>query len=528
MTDPNNINNLPNTPIYGSSQQGMGMYGSYVQPAGFPKPRVKVEFTRAELIFSFIAFALAFIFLRFAVCNAMGFITTAVFVLIITAAIVFMKISGSKFDARTRLVAVLLYLFSTVFSITANEFIKFLDAVFLMLAGVYFLYLLGGESRRFPRFLPLVMVQAALSYPFSHFGKEAEAVAQSAKKTKFGKNIGFIIVGLIVAVPLTLIVGTLLISADKGIERMLGGITDFLSSREMGELVVQLIFAVPLSCYLFGLFYSNAHRSKEKDVNDAYCESRLARSRMVQNIAVYAAVTPICFLYLLFFISQANYLMSAFSGELPEGYSYAEYARKGFFELLAIVIINLAVIAVINLIAKSGGENKPIALKIYSIAICFFTLVIIASALSKMVMYISVYGLTQLRLYTGWFMILCTFIFVMIIIKQARFKFPIAKGITVVFTLMFAVLCFSRPDAVIAKYNTEMSRSGKLEYYDQSYLLTLSDDAVLVYLEEGYADENESDSYSEYMLNSLKADYAEDRYKLMNISSMMVNEILGD
>lgn len=48
-----------------------------------------------------------------------------------------------------------------------------------------------------------------------------------------------------------------------------------------------------------------------------------------------------------------------------------------------------------------------------------FTLILIATAISKMVMYISVYGLTQLRFYTTWFMLLLAVIFVMIIVKQS-------------------------------------------------------------------------------------------------------------
>jgi hypothetical protein len=371
------------------------------------------------------------------------------------------------------------------------------------------------------------MIQAALDYPFKHFGLEPEAVAQSAKKTRLGKNIGFIIVGLFVAVPLTAVVANLLMSADEGIERMLSGIAEFLTSREMAAVIGQLIIAVPLSCYLFGLLYSNVHRSREADIGEEHCAERLVKARTVQNVAVYAAVTPICFLYFLFFISQANYLFAAFSGNLPDGYSHAEYARKGFFELLAIVVINLAVISVINLIAKNGGENKPAALKIYSTAICFFTLVIIASSLSKMVMYISVYGLTELRIYTGWFMILCAFVFVMTAVKQFRFDFPIAKWISAVFTVMFAVLCFSRPDAVIAKYNTEMSRAGKLPYYDSSYLLTLSDDALIVYLDSGCADEDEDMRFPEYVFESRREDYAENVYEIMNVSSFAVSRRLN-
>jgi hypothetical protein len=482
------------------------------------QPKPKTVFTKTETVYSFVTFVLAFLFLRFTVCFPTGYITTAVFWLITSVIIMFMKRSGKSFTAHTRLTAVLLYLFSTVFSITANGFIKLLDTVFLVVLCVYFAYQLGSdcENQKLSRFLPFVIVQSAISYPFAHFDRQPDAVSQAVKKGRFGKNVGLAAAGLAAAVPLTAVVGKLLMSADSGVENMLGSIVDFLLSKGMLTLVAQLVFSFPIACYLFGVLYANVHRTAETDCNDTYCEMRLKAYRRIQNMAVYAAVTPICLLYLLFFISQTNYLISAFMGNLPQGYSYAEYARRGFFELVAIVIINLAVMAVMNFAAKNCGEDKPHALKIYSIAICFFTLVIIASALSKMAMYVSVYGLTQLRVYTAWFMVLCAIVFLMIILKQIKVRFNIARGVTAAFTVMFALLCFSRPDALIAKYNTQMNRAGKLESYDESYVQTLSDDGVAVYLES--CDSDKAAELAECRI----ADYETDFYSRLNISYLLI------
>lgn len=488
--------------------------------------RQKREFSASERAAAFVSFIAAFLFFRFCVCETTGFVTTAVFILINTAAIVYMKKKGCKFSASSGAAAALIYIFSTVYFITDNGFIKFLNTVFLILMGVFMVYTLGSsaENQKFPRFFPLVMLQAALSYPLEHFGRQPEAVVRSVKKGRLGGNIGFVIIGIVIAVPLTLVVGSLLMSADSGVEDMLAGIADFIASEEMFALIWQLIISVPIACYIFGMIYANTHRDREKDVTEDGCERALSRSRLIQNITVYTAVTPICLLYILYMISQAQYLMSAFSGTLPDGYSYAEYARRGFFELLAIVVINLVVVILINLLAKNGGENKPAALKLYSAAICFFTLVIIASALSKMAMYISVYGLTELRVFTGWFMALCAFIFLFIIIKQFGKRLPLAKCVTITFIAMFALLAFGRPDYVIGVYNIEMSRAGKLEEYDSAYLLSLSDDAVQAYLEYGCDD----GTVTEWYMEKLQNEYQKDAFKLTNISSIIVNNKIAN
>ena len=532
------FNGVP--PQYGA------VYTPYTPYKAVQKPKIKTEFNKLELGYSFAAFVMAFLLIRYAVCNPTGFVTTAVFAALFTAGLIFMKRSGVKSDGKMKFTAALGYIFSAVYSITANEFIKGLNTAFLCILFVYLLDRLGAEDRRIPRFLPFVFLEAALDKPFNSFALMPEAMVQSAKKTSFGKNVGLVIVGLIVAVIPTIIVGSLLMSADSGVEHILGNIAEYVFSERIVALGIQLLLAVPAGCYLFGMMFSALHRDPQKEVTDDSCELKLAAARKLQNMVIYAAVTPICLLYTLFFISQANYLLSAFAGTLPEGFSYAEFARRGFFELLAIALINLGVILLINIIAKQGGKNKPAALKVYTVLIGFFTLVVIASALSKMAMYISVFGLTQLRVYTGWFMVLCAFCFIMIMIKQFKTDFAIWRYISAVFIVMFGLLCFSRPDDLIARYNIEMSRAGYLSEYgdfDSSeysgsrssadfskngddYLLTLSDDAIAVYLEYGCPTTTPAGSELE-QLSARRNAYHRNLLEMFNVSSLIVRSRIG-
>ena len=489
----------PPMPVYYGAPNGAGGQGTAFNPYPMPtvvKPHEKTKFTVTELVYSFVIFALSFLLLRFAVCNPTGFVTSAVFVLLITAALFFMKRSGIKGSPRTALTAGIMYFFSLLYPLTDNEFIKALDTVFLILCGIWLMYQYGSEKRRLPRFLPIVMIQAALEYPFEHFTKLPEAVGQSTKRTRFGKNIGFIAVGLLVTIIPTLVIGNLLMEADSGVEAMLNGLSDLLMTESLTRIFLQLAFSLPISFYLFGLFFANAHRDRTRDMTEESCAARLRTAQKVQTMIICTALTPICLLYLLFFISQANYLMSAFMNRLPEGFSHAEYARRGFFELLAIVIINIFIILISNLIAKRGenAEKSPAVLRAYTVTICFFTLVMIASALSKMVMYISVYGLTELRLYTGWFMVLCAFLFAFIIVAQFRQGFAVVRPFAAVFVVMFALLTFGRPDYVIARYNTELYLSGSLERYDIAYLYSLSDDAKMYCLQNGQIYEHFSEN----------------------------------
>ena len=219
---------------------------------------------------------------------------------------------------------------------------------------------------------------------------------------------------------------------------------------------------------------------------------------------------------MLFFISQASYFLSAFAGNLPDGYTYADYARQGFFELFAVALINLGVLCIMSLFSKKAGREKTKALKFYSIIISVFTIILIATAMSKMVMYIDNYGLTKLRLYTSWFMVLLALTFVMVIIKQFKFDMQFAKHFSIMFTIMFAILCFSRTEAIIARYNIKMYNSGYLDELDIHAILEMSDDALLVALDEGEVTAEEVNDHKKKL-------YQRDDFGRYNIPALIVD-----
>ena len=478
----------------------------------------KPVYDRKEKVLSVFVMIAAFFFVRYVMFHAMGFITTGIFAAIITAAIIYMKKRECSFSGFNKLLTAVLYVFSFVFSITANNFIKTLDAIFLVGAITYLVYSVGAGNTGVDRFLPFALAKSLFGQPFSAFNKQAEIASDSVSDSKTASNIKYIIIGLLLTIPLTIVVALLLMSADDALNNMLCNIFEWMFSDDFWIIMLQLCLALPCSLYIFGMLYSNTHRDPLKALDPNVCTQKIFNMRFVSNLVVYTAVTPICILYVMFFISQANYFLSAFTGNLPEGFTYANYARQGFFELFVVALINLGVLCFMSLHSKKAGREKPKALKVYSIIISVFTIILIATAMSKMVLYIDRYGLTELRVYTSWFMILLSMIFIMVIIKQFRFDMKFAKHLCVIFTIMFGVLCFSRPEAIIAKYNTEMYRSGQLKELDTDAILDMSDDGLLAAINEGAVTEEE--------VNDVKyAHYERYTYGRYNITSMILDSI---
>jgi hypothetical protein len=149
--------------------------------------------------------------------------------------------------------------------------------------------------------------------------------------------------------------------------------------------------------------------------------------------------------------------------------------------------INFGVIALAHLIAK---REKVGILRGETAALCIFTIALIATAMSKMAMYIDYYGLTRLRVYTSWFMIVLLFLFILVLIRQFK-NFNGTRIAAVGCICLFLALCFGNVDGMIAKYNIDRYQAGTLENLDVAAFSELSDGAV-PYLYELYQETTDS------------------------------------
>ena len=100
------------------------------------------------------------------------------------------------------------------------------------------------------------------------------------------------------------------------------------------------------------------------------------------------------FVFLLFVISEISRLTGNFLS-LPSEYTYASYAREGFFQLLLVTIINFSIIFYI--IYRTNGIKENKLLKYLSLSLVIFTIVLILNSYYRMYMYMSTFGFTVLR-----------------------------------------------------------------------------------------------------------------------------------
>ncbi|MBP5605079.1 MAG: DUF4173 domain-containing protein, partial [Ruminiclostridium sp.] len=425
---------------------------------------------------------LGYLTVNFALTEINGFLTTLSCLTVFVLSTVYIRKCGLRPTPRQWILGAGVCLFSCVFSITASGLLHVLNCIFLIGAQFWWIEAVAVKARFVTKYFLFDLIFTVFVQPLCDFGAVPRAIKASAKGSKKAAGIGYAILGLIITIPLTFIVALLLSSADEGVNRMLVSITEYISE-DIFTTLFRIILAIPVGFLIFSSFRADEVNKLYPLPSDVRYHEAATKAAKLPPAGILAGVTPICILYLIYFISQANYFLSAFSGVLPENMRYSQYARQGFFELCAVAAINLVVITIMLTLTKKHENGRCTALTIYSTLICIFTLFIISTALAKMFMYIGEYGLSRLRLYTAWFMILLAAVFMILLIRGFVPRFRTSSALTSVFVILFGILCFSRPDALIAQYNISLYEQGVLETLDMKMLCELSDDSYIVMLD---------------------------------------------
>ncbi|MGC4814052.1 DUF4153 domain-containing protein [Micromonospora sp. DT228] len=159
------------------------------------------------------------------------------------------------------------------------------------------------------------------------------------------------------------------------------------------------------------------------------------------------------------------------------GLTYAQYARGGFWQLLAVTALTLLVIAVAARRAPTTTRVDRLLVRALLGTLAALSLVVVASALYRMQVYADAYGATRLRLFVTtvelWLGLLFVLVGVAVVRLRAAWLPRLVVGTAVLALLGLALV---NPDRLIADRNVDRYlETGRL---DVSYLSGLSADAV--------------------------------------------------
>lgn len=278
-----------------------------------------------------------------------------------------------------------------------------------------------------------------------------------------GLRVGF---GALLAAPLLLVFGMLFAAADPLFALYASDL-----ARNLDEVARHLVTILALAWLGGGLIAGLALARCPADLE-------LGRPRAAIGSVVVVAVALVVALFAAFLAVQAR----AFLGgnaliEARIGLSYAEYARQGFFQLLACAGIALPLVLVADWAVAPGDPRRRRTLALFG-ALVLMVLAVLASAARRMVLYVDAYGATELRLYASAIMVWLTIAFIAFAVgalrgARERFAFhALAAGGAVIL-----VLGILDPAAAIVRFNAARVPES-VEGFDARYATSLGADAV--------------------------------------------------
>lgn len=317
-------------------------------------------------------------------------------------------------------------------------------------------------------------VRGLLKYAFvsavSPYVNIAVPIKNSVSKDKEKRKSAIqVFAAILISVPVLCVVIALLVSSDAAFE----GLMSFAVGK-IGMTFLKLFVTLLISVLLTAFIVTNKFDMFDK--NSIYLSKP---SRPLKSLFAVTFLSLLSAVYLAFLFSQLAYFVNSFKGLLPEGYTFADYARRGFFETETVAFINLAITVLLMFLTKRNEKGElPVAVKVLMTFVSAFSIFFVATAFAKMAMYIKTYGLTSLRLFTSVFMVAtCAFIVAFIV------RIYNIDANTVKYAISFSLVIFSLLSAVglertIASYNVNAYLSGGHTEIDMEYLYNLGESAV--------------------------------------------------
>ena len=288
------------------------------------------------------------------------------------------------------------------------------------------------------------------------------------------RQVRAVALGATLAFPLLVVFGGLFSSADAVFHDVVADVFAIDFGAVLGHIALFGIFAALTAGYLRGALLRPApsHALAESD-------SKLS----LGIIPVATALGLVDLLFLFFVVIQLRYLFGGV--ELiaaATGLTYAEYARRGFFELVTASGLVLPLLAGADWVVRTESREHQRTVHQLAIVLLLLLAVVMASALARMRLYVGAFGLSEIRLYSTAFMLYLAGVFAWFAwttLRGQRRRF--AFGALVQGFAVLGVLHLINPDALIVR--TNLARPPAERPFDGWYAASLSADAVPLLLE---------------------------------------------
>ncbi|MGG0717908.1 DUF4173 domain-containing protein [Robertmurraya massiliosenegalensis] len=285
---------------------------------------------------------------------------------------------------------------------------------------------------------------------------------------EIGKKV---LIGIVISIPVLFIVLNLLISADAHFERLINSLPQLFNFRtdNLFRFIIICVFGFGIFGFMQALLVKNFQVEQKEGV---------PKTISFDGIITVTVLILLNVVYVIFIAIQFKYF---FSETLAIGYTYAEYARRGFFELLFVTLINLTVTTVVITNTKEllGNVQKVVNVSLSLLVVC--SGVLLVSAYMRLTMYEEAYGFTFTRVLAHSFMIFLMVIFAYTLVKIWLKKLSLVHFYFIATLIYYVGMNVINIDRIIVEQNLERyETTGKIDIF---YLGNMSATGVLGLIE---------------------------------------------
>jgi hypothetical protein len=280
--------------------------------------------------------------------------------------------------------------------------------------------------------------------------------------------------GVVLALPVLMVFALLLGSADLVFQRELEQFASLLSLERLPEYIFRLIYILLAACTLLGVFL---HAASESTDDRLFGRERPLGSRFLGFTEASIVLGGVAILFLGFVIVQFRYFFGGAENIGLQGFTFAEYARRGYSELMTVAILSLLLLLGLGAVTRRASMSQQRLFSALSVLIVLLVGVMLVSAYMRLGLYEMAYGFTRLRTYVHvsliWLGLLLATVVVLELLRRERLFAAAALAASLGFAVTLILL---NVDAFIVRQNVGRALQG--QGLDVPHLASLSTDSV--------------------------------------------------
>lgn len=365
-----------------------------------------------------------------------------------------------------------IWLLAASFFLNSNMVLYLLNIlvipVMVLVQLVLVTYPLQNQWHRWPFVQKVFLtIGAAIAYAFRFVLHGPRMAARGMDENK-SATIRKILIGVAISFPLLFVIINLLVSADQQFGEMLGALPRWLLALRIEEEILRTIAIIFYTLAIFGVL--QVLRIRQSNL----AEPLESKAKMSWDSVISITVLILLnIVYLLFVVVQFQYF---FSETLKEGYTYAEFARRGFFELLFVTMLNLLIISTLVAFVEKVSKAMTLAIKGLLSLLVVFSGVMLYSAFIRLFMYEEAYGFTFARVLAHSFMIFLLVVLVYSLMRIWMERLSLVRFYIISAIIFYTMINTVQLDRFIVEQNLQRYKeTGKIDIY---YLNSLSYDGV--------------------------------------------------